>query len=1056
MKTTTFPRLLTITFGVLGLSVSLVRAQSTAATSAIDDARTLAKYDKNKNGKLDADELAAQRADQASAAKSGDLVSLNPFEVKTERDTSYGVLNSNSITRFSTELNKLPVSADIMSEQFMRDVATTTVEELLANYGAGTGAVVASPGGDSNANQPGDYTTSGQVGLRGLAGGTIRRDGFRASQDSTRSTSSFDLEVVEAIRGPQGLLYGDSGAGGLINTRTKQAKFAQENTRFSYRVDQYGSRQGDIDTNWGNDRIAARLSLTHGIRNFRRLFLENNTDGAYLQLALRLPLQSVLRISGKTTENSSIYSTGSSDLGFTNATRDPRHNFALGYLLATGQAGATNPKTGAAYPGGAIANGNLDWSNVDSWSGWAKSDTIRVYNYVSTLDTVWTRWLSSSFAVQYDSSRQFYNPDNGSLLAPNSFNTANPLTTWASRSNFRVDVATKRAWTFRGALLLTNDLFSGRVQSTTLVGYDGEFKGAGRTTTSYFVAGADGKPLLTPGVAGADVFGRVAIPNQFWSVASGPLKKPGVRPRSKNITINNVNYVLDEANPRGPQWVNPLNPLGLSALATNLPGNTALSGNNNNPYADEDENSGFFIANDTGWLNDRLHTLSGWRSSTVFTSRPNVSRTGTVAYTEREFVKHSYNAGVIYALRPWLSPFYSASQTFNPPTTGGTDAYGNLTATNTSGFSQELGLKFNVPRLGLSGSVQYFKAESTNDAFRYPSFIPDIVNPVGLNGAFIGNGGARGQFVNVDKKSSGTEIILTAAPTRNWRVRLAATQSDGRILNGTIEPLFWNDDFYRDSAGRVTYANGAAFMVPTDTAGVAQVNSSNALRAPVVGATNTQLTVAMMSDPASDYYAYGKAGAEAVNGKMLANSIVYRALRWFNQPVGGVNNQAFTGKTGLPVSAIPYRFSDIVGYKGNYIVAGPNEPTIGNALYRVNFTNNYSFTEGRLKGFGIGGTLNMTWQNRTYYYNEPDGKGGFVRTLFKAPAVSPQVNANLSYQRKFGRYGFASQVNVENLFNRYVVGLTPDASTGFSTEANIGVTFYGAPRTYVWTNSITF
>src|SRR5215218_2428443 len=53
-------------------------------------------------------------------------VQLNVFEVTADRDDSYGALNSNSITRFNTELARLPISADIYNEAFMRDINAST------------------------------------------------------------------------------------------------------------------------------------------------------------------------------------------------------------------------------------------------------------------------------------------------------------------------------------------------------------------------------------------------------------------------------------------------------------------------------------------------------------------------------------------------------------------------------------------------------------------------------------------------------------------------------------------------------------------------------------------------------------------------------------------------------------------------------------------------------------------------------------------------------------------------------------------------------------------
>src|SRR5205823_411625 len=49
-----------------------------------------------------------------------ETVLLNAFEVREDSDTSYGALNSNSITRFSTELDHMPVSADVFNEAFMK------------------------------------------------------------------------------------------------------------------------------------------------------------------------------------------------------------------------------------------------------------------------------------------------------------------------------------------------------------------------------------------------------------------------------------------------------------------------------------------------------------------------------------------------------------------------------------------------------------------------------------------------------------------------------------------------------------------------------------------------------------------------------------------------------------------------------------------------------------------------------------------------------------------------------------------------------------------------
>ena len=76
----------------------------------------------------------------APAAKADDqTIQLNVFEVLADKDDSYGALNSNSITRFNTELATLPISADVYNEAFMRDVNASTVEQMISDFTAGAG-----------------------------------------------------------------------------------------------------------------------------------------------------------------------------------------------------------------------------------------------------------------------------------------------------------------------------------------------------------------------------------------------------------------------------------------------------------------------------------------------------------------------------------------------------------------------------------------------------------------------------------------------------------------------------------------------------------------------------------------------------------------------------------------------------------------------------------------------------------------------------------------------------------------------------------------------------
>jgi outer membrane receptor protein involved in Fe transport len=69
-----------------------------------------------------------------------------------------------------------------------------------------------------------------------------------------------------------------------------------------------------------------------------------------------------------------------------------------------------------------------------------------------------------------------------------------------------------------------------------------------------------------------------------------------------------------------------------------------------------------------------------------------------------------------------------------------------------------------------------------------------------------------------------------------------------------------------------------------------------------------------------------------------------------------------------------------------------------------------------------------------------------------------RFDAILGYERKVGRYRLSTQLNVNNLFNRYDVVLLPSATTGFlgARGTGIGATFNTEPRLTTWSFSVGF
>ena len=992
----------------------------------------------------------APRSPAPAATKSAaDFVTLNPFEVKAEADNSYGALNSNSLTQFNTALDRTPVSADIFTAEFMRDIAVTSVEEMLNGYGAGAGTVMSNPDSDALSQQPGDRVGNQTIGIRGTGGGAIRRDGFAATgaannfgSTAVGITSTFDVERADVVRGPQGLLYGAGGAGGTVNTVSKRANFNQRRGSLSWRIDQHGSKQGQLDYNEGREWFAFRLALLEDDQRYRRLFIGHETRGFYGQIALKLDaLRTVVRLQAQQTVNERVLNTNQENIAFTNAATDPRHNFGLAYMLRNNLAGAVNPATGQPWPRGAIANGRLTWDNLNAWAGWAASEYVTNKTYAVLTETVWTRWLSTQINVLYnDYQSDRANGGIANLSAP--LLNGNPLDEWANGATLADTEQPTRRWAARGAAMLTHSFFGGRASTQTLLGYDIEWADSGPTDFSYFLADANFNVVYDPRVP--TNLGRTPMPRLWWSVADGPRKKPLPRGGwlSPRVTWGGVNYVRMPNNPRDPSWVRPNNPLGLAQLA-GLPG---VSGQNNEGHHWENRTAGLYASNYTSWWSDRFATLVGLRANENFKRTPNITSTVSTPWAESSAGNRSYNLGLNARLTEALRPYYSFSSTYNIPLVNANDPLGNAPRTS-SGSGHEAGLKFTTRDQRFSGSLQAFRTNSKDEMINAGGGVRDLINPTGLNGAHNGPAGAKNQWTNLDRTTRGLELILTASPTPAWRLRLAATTADGRNLSDKKYPLLWNDQFHLRN-GVVSYQNGTPFTVPV-TPSVIAANIANLNRQIDPATIQNQgewqpLTLAMMNDRTGPYWAQ-----PADDNGRLQTSNVRRVLQYFVGP----NGTALTGVTGLPVSAIPYAWADPFGAKGETVVARKGESTVGYAQYRFVLTNHYTFSgDTFLRGFGVGGTVALGLRNRTFYYNTPGGG----RELFSSPDTW-QVNLVASYRRKLGpRFLWTTQVNIENAFNHYVLGTLPNNGSGFTLPANLAVTFYGQPRLYVWTNSISF
>jgi outer membrane receptor protein involved in Fe transport len=957
-----------------------------------------------------------------------ETLQLSAFEVRAESDKSYGALNSTSITGFAVALEHLPISADIFNEAFMKDTGSRSVEEMLQTYSAGVGFDTGGGAASAPSTQLGDRS-GGVLTLRGLTISTMTRNGafplIGQRTTGTGITSNFDLERVEIINGPQSLLYGNGGGGGVINVVTKQARFG--NPLFGslkFQVDQYGHRGAAVDVGLGRRRFAVRMSAVKEEVGTRRTNINGPLNGLYGQIAAKLFEHTVVRFSGG---HSTYKNTAPTNLALTAASTatDARNTQPLAYLLASGQIGAS-----AAGPSGAgpVANGTIDWDNVNSFSGRMQYEvTVTTWGTLA-IETRWNRWLSTKLSGGYqDVMNDFAVLQGATLYAPNA--PVNPLKVWAVGTASTIPIADfltpNRTKAIRLEALATNSLFGGRARSQTSFGADFSRNDSFQINYGYFQADSGLNVTVNPAVAANN--GRTNMPNLYWPVVGGPVSQPfDFKPPARYIVINGVNYVRQIINPINSALISANNPLGVSTLG----GNSYIVKKN--------LTKGIYAVNHTQWWDGWMDTLAGVRFGNTYTvqlSQGVAPPAPSQATLLKEKDMLSFNLGVDFRLNNWLRPYVAISDSYSPPSVLSNDPYGKQPDI-ANALGQEIGVKFFNETRSISGSLSGYYVRSTNEVYSIPAQLLNVINPVGLNGRFQ----LPATWINIDRESRGVQLALTASPGDKWRMRMSASWVDGTVGNTTRYAPLYNDQFHANSLGQVTYADGTLVYVnPT----------FNATR-PVVTADTpgaVPLTVAMMSDRSSTYFA----NPVSTSGQITASSGAGRVLIT-SDPVHG---PILTGRTGLPISAM--QINPGFTPPESIVTALAGDATTAYPEYSVNLTNFYTINRGILRGVSLGESAVLGWKQRNFYYY-PNGIGNGVtspRALFKYP-IRPQFGLIVSYERKVGKVGVSSQLNINNVFNKYHVIVLPNATNGWNAGAALNAVFDQQPRSFLWTNTITF
>ena len=174
--------------------------------------------------------IASLSAQTETEDEDEDVFVLNPFEVDESEDLGYTATNTLSGTRFNTSLRDTAASVSVWTEEFLDDTGLTDIEELI-DYSLST--VLDTNDQDGAGGNFNVFTNATAVTRR------IRTRGIESTQaidyfKSIIPDDSYKIARYDDSRGPNGVLFGVSAAGGIINRSSIVANTYQDSGEFRY------------------------------------------------------------------------------------------------------------------------------------------------------------------------------------------------------------------------------------------------------------------------------------------------------------------------------------------------------------------------------------------------------------------------------------------------------------------------------------------------------------------------------------------------------------------------------------------------------------------------------------------------------------------------------------------------------------------------------------------------------------------------------------------------------------------------------------------------------
>jgi catecholate siderophore receptor len=199
----------------------------------------------------------------AAAAHGAEPTRLPKISVETTEDEGYATRSTRTATKSDAELRDIPQSISVVTQEQLQDQQILSIGDLV-RYQPGLTAHQ----GENNRDE---------IIFRGTdSSSSFFIDGVRDDVQYYRDL--YNTERVEVLKGPNAMIFGRGGGGGVLNRVTKEPLFTPLRA-FSVLGGSYSDRRGTVDFNQPfSDTFAVRLNgmyeesdtFRHGVDDLKR------------------------------------------------------------------------------------------------------------------------------------------------------------------------------------------------------------------------------------------------------------------------------------------------------------------------------------------------------------------------------------------------------------------------------------------------------------------------------------------------------------------------------------------------------------------------------------------------------------------------------------------------------------------------------------------------------------------------------------------------------------------------------------------------------------------